>query len=136
MKLVLSLATALLFSLSAFASDIQSPIEIAVTSEAFQPAGDQYYRYNFGSTTRNFPIYADFKLTNHGPAPLLIKRIGISGIDFNAVYNCPATLPPASTCTIHVRFQPWNEGFTTGRLLITTNEGRIIIDFSGWGRGF
>jgi hypothetical protein len=136
MKLVLSLATALLLSLSAFATDNQAPIEISVSPGRVQPFADQYYSYNFGSTTRNFPLYTDFTLTNHGPGPLLIQRITISGIDFNATSNCPATLPPATYCTIRVRFHPWNEGFKTGRLLITTNEGRIIIDMSGWSNRF
>jgi hypothetical protein len=136
MKLVLSLATALLLSLSALAAEIQSPIEITVNPGGIQPFADQYYSYNFGSTALNFPLYTDFTLNNHGPGPLFIQRIAIGGVDFNAVYNCPATLPPASYCTIRVRFQPWREGFSTGRLLITTNEGHIIIDMSGWGRRY
>lgn len=136
MKLVLSLATALLFSLSAFATDIQSPIEITVNPGAAQAQMDQFYSYNFGSTTPNFPLYADFNLSNHGPGPLFIYNIGVAGMDFNAYYNCPSTLPPQMFCTIRVRFQPWNEGFKTGRVLIRTSDGLIQINLSGWGRRY
>lgn len=136
MKLVLSLATALLFSLSALATDVQTPIEITVNPGSAQAQLDQYYSYNFGSTTTNFPLYTDFTLNNHGPGPLLIHSIAIGGMDFNAYYNCPATLPPGMFCTIRVRFQPWNEGFKTGRVVIRTVEGLIQINLSGWARRF
>lgn len=136
MKLVLSLATALLFSLSTLATEIQKPIEITLNPGSAQAQVDQYYSYNFGSTTTNFPLYTDFTLNNHGPGPLFIYNIAIGGIDFNAYYNCPSTMAPQTFCTIRVRFQPWNEGFKTGRLIIRTNDGLIQINLSGWGRRF
>lgn len=135
MKQLLSLAAALLFSLSALAMDSQ-PIELNLRPGSVQAQMDQYYSYNFGSTSVNFPLYVDFTLNNHGPGPLFVQRIGVGGIDFDAFHNCPGTLPPGTFCTIRVRFKPWNEGFKTGRLLIRTSDGLIQIDLAGWGRRF
>lgn len=135
MKFVLSLATTLLLALSAQATTSQ-PIEISVNPGSAQAQGDQYYSYNFGTTQPNRPLYTDFTLTNNGPAPLAIQHIGIAGMDFAAYFNCPSTLPPQSYCTIRVRFDPWNEGYKDGRLVIRTNEGIIQIRLTGWSRRF
>lgn len=131
MKFILSLATTLLLTLSAQAT-ISQPIEITLTPGAVQVQKDQTYSYSFGATPVTMPRYADFKLNNHGPEDLIIDRIGISGIDFDAYFNCPKTLPAGSFCTIRVRFAPWNEGFKTGRLSILTSDGLILVRLDGW----
>lgn len=133
MKLFLSLATTLLFSFSALALP-SAPIELSLSPGSAQNQANQYYSYNFGTTWVRSPTYADFTLTNRGPQDLIIQRIAIGGLDFDAYYNCPQVLRPGIACKIRVRFNPWNEGFKTGTLYIETNEGLIRIDLSGWAR--
>lgn len=134
MKSILALATALLLSLAAHAS-LATPIEMTMNPGAgAQPLANQFYTYDFGTTTLNFPMYADFTLSNHGPAKLTVSGVGIAGVDFNAFHNCPDVMAPNTMCTIRARFSPWAEGFKTGRLLVKTSDGMIQIDLSGWGR--
>jgi hypothetical protein len=135
MKLFLSLATALFFSLSAVAADSMT-MELNLNPGATQVQGNQYLSYNFGSTPIHLPLYANFRLSNSGPMELLVQRIAIAGIDFSAYYNCPRVMAPGTFCTIRVRFNPWNEGFKTGALYINTNDGLIQINLSGWARAF
>lgn len=133
MKFILSLATALLFSLSAPATDAQ-PMELSFSPGLAQAQVDQFYSYSFGATRVGFPLYTDFTLSNRGVVNLAVSSIGIGGIDFDAYHTCPSVLAPGAACTIRVRFSPWNEGFKTGRLVIRTSDGRIQINLSGWGR--
>ncbi|WP_413290293.1 hypothetical protein [Bdellovibrio sp. HCB337] len=132
MKLLLSLATALLLSTSALAMDSQT-VTLEVNSEGVSTLQDQFYSYNFGTTSRHMPRYADFNLTNNGPGDLVIQQIATAGADFSAYHGCPSVLPPNTYCTIRVRFSPWTEGFKAGRLVIFTHTGRMIVNLSGWG---
>lgn len=133
MKLLLSLATALLLSTSALAMDSGAALNLGFSGGGVSAQADQFYSYNFGTTSVNFPRFADFTLTNYGPDPLAVHQIATAGADFDAYHGCPSVLPPNMYCTIRVRFSPWTEGFKTGRLYIMTSSGRIIIDMSGWG---
>lgn len=135
MKLFLSLATTLLLSLSVGATELQS-LELNLTPGNAEIQGNQRYSYNFGTTPVRLPRYVDFTLNNRGPLDLLVQSIRIGGMDFDAYHNCPRSIPPGRFCTIRVTFNPWDEGFKTGWLLIRTNEGLIQIDLMGWGHQF
>jgi len=135
MKIILSLATALLFTLSALAMDSQ-PMELSFSPGLAQAQVDQVYSYSFGTTRVGFPLYTDFTLTNRGVVNLAVNSVGIGGIDFDAYHTCPAVLAPAAVCTIRVRFNPWNEGFKTGRVVIQTSDGMIRINLSGWAQRY
>jgi len=128
MKLVLSLAAAFLFSISAMATDIQSP-----TMEA-NAQSTQVYDYDFGLTNVRMPKHANFDLTNGGPDPLQLFNIAVSGMDFDAFYHCPPTLPVGDTCVIRVRFQPLSQGFKSGMLRVQTNKGMIFVRLTGQAR--
>lgn len=134
LKLILGMATALLLSFSALAADFE-PIPLHLSTENLQTQRDQYYRYNFGTTSLHFPVYQEFNLNNDGPGDLLIYQIAIRAGEFSATHYCPHVLPPRSYCTIRVRFAPRREGFHTSRMYIDTSGGLITMDFSGWGRG-
>lgn len=132
MKLLLSIGTALLLSGSAFAVDAKTMnLEFSPGSATAQM--DQYYSYNFGTTSIRMPRYADFSLNNKGPGELSVHQIAVSGMDYDAYDNCPQVLAPKLSCIIRVRFSPWTEGYKTGRLYIQTDDGRILIDLIGWG---
>lgn len=135
MKLLLSLATALLLSGSAFATakeNASKTLNLDVFPRGVTAQLDQYYSFNFAPTSVTFSRYADLNLNNRGPGNLIVHEIAMAGTDFNAYFNCPRVLPPNTFCTIRVRFNPWFEGFKTGRLYIITHEGRIMVDLSGW----
>jgi opacity protein-like surface antigen len=133
LKFIFSAATALLLSMSASAADLQ-PIPLHFSAEGVTAQRDQYYRFDFGQTQVHFPVYRDFTLNSDGPGDLFVDRIAITAGDYSAVHACPRVLPPRTFCNIRVRFQPWNYGYSTGRMYIDTSAGRITMDFSGWGR--
>jgi len=131
MKLLLSLAATLLFSVSALASDLQGHnIEFFPGTATAQI--DQYYSFNFGATPVRMSRYVDFNLSNRGPGHLGIQQVATTGADFHAYHNCPMYLPPHTYCTLRIGFTPWFEGFKAGRLYAYTSEGRIIINLNGW----
>lgn len=135
-RIILSLATTLLLSLSVQAAT-PPPIQLHLSGgDNVHAQTDQYYRYDFGSTSTNFPVYREFYLRNDGPGDLYVHQIATSGGDFYASHNCPRVLPARTYCNMRVRFQPWNEGFSTGRLYIDTSSGLITMDFTGWGRNY
>ncbi|MBC7370659.1 MAG: hypothetical protein H7326_03785 [Bdellovibrionaceae bacterium] len=137
LKLILSSVTALLMSMTAQAATLTIPTtDLHLSGGTVHAQADQYYRYDFGTTSRNFPVYREFYLRNDGPGDLFVHQIAISGGDYYASYNCPRVLPARTYCTISVRFQPWNEGFSTGRLYIDTSSGLITMNFTGWGRNY
>lgn len=60
-------------------------------------------------------------LNNSGTSDLTVNAIGISG-DFSQTSNCgtlPATIPPYSSCSISVVFNPTAAGTQTGTLTVT-----------------
>jgi hypothetical protein len=127
--------TALLASLSAHAVDSR-PIPLKLSAGQARIQADQYYSYDFGIVPLNNMAYRDFNLTANGPGDLYIQQISITAGDFNAFHNCPAVLPAGGYCSIRVRFMPWYEGYSTGRMGIYTNGGTITMDFTGYGRRY
>jgi hypothetical protein len=135
LKFIMSSATVLLVCFSAQAADSKAT-ELHLAGGTVHSQVDQYYRYDFGSTSRNFPVYRDFYLRNDRPGDLMVHQIAVSGGDFFASHNCPTYLPAGYSCTMRVRFQPWNEGFSTGRMYVDTSSGLITMDFTGYGRNY
>src|SRR5258706_16117397 len=56
-------------------------------------------------------------VTSAGTDPLQLGAITASG-DFSQTNDCPASLAPAATCTIQVKFSPTVGGARTGTLSI------------------
>jgi hypothetical protein len=124
-----NIVVGLLLSLIPLASFAQAQAEV----EMIQPAGDQYYNYNFGSTFVNSTKYVDFTVTSTGDEPLQLKELGIAGAAFNAYTNCPDSLPPGQKCTVRARFWPSDKRSYTGRLYLIFAHGRSIINLYGRG---
>jgi len=59
-------------------------------------------------------------LTNAGSATLIVGNIQING-DFAQTNNCPAALPPTSSCTFSITFTPTASGARTTTLTINDN---------------
>lgn len=59
-------------------------------------------------------------LTNSGDLTLNISGIQVTG-DFGQNNNCPAQLPPGSSCTINVTFSPAVSGTRSGTLTVDDN---------------
>ena len=65
-----------------------------------------------------------FTLTNSGTAPLAISSITLSDpVNYNLTNSCGPTLPPSTSCTFTVTFQPQTTGALPGSLTITDNSG-------------
>jgi len=61
-------------------------------------------------------------LTNSGPVPLNLSRIGLTGAnaaDFEEKNNCGRSLNPAGACVIEIAFSPKGEGRRNASLTIT-----------------
>jgi len=62
-------------------------------------------------------------LTNRGNAALTVTNVSITGTpatgSFTQSNNCPASLPPAGSCTINVSFTASASGASTGNLTVT-----------------
>jgi outer membrane protein assembly factor BamB len=67
-----------------------------------------------GTSSPSTPI----TLTNNMSSPLAISSISITG-QYSQTNSCPASLPPAATCTINVVFSPQTTGETDGNLAVT-----------------
>lgn len=85
-----------------------------------------------GSQLTNHTSSAQTVTLTAGINPLQISSISVSG-DFAQTNNCPASLAPATTCSIQVTFTPLSSGAETGALTITSNEGSLTASLSGSG---
>ena len=103
-----------------------SPQTIAVTStvtavELF-PTSVNFGEQKAGRVNQRHSI----TLTNTGSTLLSIRGIGIVGnnlSDFIATTTCDSSVPPASTCTIDVRFAPTATGYRTASLRVRHDGG-------------
>ncbi len=135
LKIICNTAIAMLLTLPASASSSATDVvSLQVASGNISPLRDQYYQFDFGTTYANSPVYRDFNLNNSGPGDLAIYQMTITSGDFSAVHYCPQILYPRSYCVIRIRFLPWNEGISRGRMQIETSSGLITMDLTGWGR--
>jgi sugar lactone lactonase YvrE len=73
-------------------------------------------------------------ISNTGGAPLELGGFSTQG-DFTEADNCGASVAPASTCTLTVKFAPTALGHRTGTLTITDNAGggsqRVSLEGDG-----
>jgi Beta-propeller repeat len=76
-------------------------------------------------------------LANTGNMVLAISSIQVSG-DYGQTNNCPASLPAASSCLIHVVFTPTVAGVRSGAVTIRTNAAGSpqTVGLSGTGSDF
>ncbi|QDK44325.1 hypothetical protein DOM22_03715 [Bdellovibrio sp. ZAP7] len=125
-----SMFVGLLLSLLPLASLAQAHAEF----EMIEPAGDQYYNYNFGSTFVNSRKYVDFTVTSVGDEPLELKKLAIAGgFVFDAQTNCPDSLPVGQKCTVRTFFWPREKKLYSGRLYMVFAHGRSIVNLAGRG---
>jgi hypothetical protein len=72
------------------------------------------------------------KLTNTGTAALTGISITVLG-DFNQTNTCAATLAPAATCIVSVKYAPTVAGAETGTLAVSDNLGAQSVSLTGTG---
>jgi hypothetical protein len=72
-------------------------------------------------------------VSNTGTAPLTGIAPSSSSADFPITDNCPATLQPAATCTVGVRFDPTASGARTGTLTVATDVADRTVSLAGRG---
>jgi len=74
-------------------------------------------------------------LTNIGGAPLKIRKITTSNVNFSQTNNCPSKLPVNGQCTINVTFDPEKINKVKGTLTIRDNApgGPQTVPLSGVG---
>jgi Abnormal spindle-like microcephaly-assoc'd, ASPM-SPD-2-Hydin len=80
-------------------------------------------------------------LKNGGSLPMTVTSIQITGADssdFRQSSNCPATLPPTSSCVINVSFEPTTSGTRNGVLSITDSAINTpqTVPLTGMGQDF
>lgn len=78
------------------------------------------------------------ELANPGTVPLALLALGTTG-PFQAVHDCPASLPGGASCTAQVSFVPDSvgDGLLTGRLEVATDApgGPLRVPLEGRGVG-
>lgn len=145
-KIVTMLATTMMFSMTALATEVastestanaptteQAPVlEMQVTPGE---AGllDSSYSYNFGRVPVGRTAWANFTLRNTGWRNMWIRNSYMMGNEFAASNNCPRVLAPRMSCRYQIRYSPWHEGQSHGVLRINTDGGRIMLHLYGWG---
>lgn len=130
MKSLLSLATVLLFSFSAFATDMDN-VTLEMSSEEASLLASQNLSYNYQTTKVHKPVYAKFTLTNNGKIPIMIHKIAVVGVDFAGFYACPSVMPAFAKCSVVTVFDPWSAGLKTGEIYIFGLDGVMTIHLSG-----
>ena len=114
-------------------------VPILLVTPASLAFGSQIYRSTSGSQT--VTIKNDGA---PGAGPLAISSIGITSTDATGVppdfaisaSTCGATLAPAATCTVSVRFTPTIVGARTGQLTIVSNapaNASVSVPLTGTG---
>jgi len=99
------------------------------------------FSHNFGKTGVNVPASMGFTVVNRGVANLTIGNIDISGPDSSHFFiqndTCSESfVPPLSTCTLEVVFQPASTGPKSADLSITSNDPDMpILDAPLTGKG-
>lgn len=85
-------------------------------------------RFNFGTVVVGRPVEAELLLTNHGGLSLVVTRIRLDGPDaalFTAE-GCIGRLPPSTSCTLSVGFEPQVPTGQRSVTLIAEAEGGIV----------
>lgn len=93
---------------------------------------------DFGSVLLGQSSQAQVLLTNTGNAPLLFAQPPqLSGAAFSSTTSCAASLAPASSCLVQVRFTPLQVGTLSGTLSIVSNDANSPagVSLSGVGLG-
>jgi hypothetical protein len=76
-------------------------------------------------------------ITNHGPAPLHVERVGFTGAGQSSYIvdasDCVAPVAPAGTCSVVVRFAPSAPGVLDATMNIETDGGSPAVDLTGTG---
>jgi len=77
----------------------------------------------------------DATLTNRGPAPFFISKIGVVG-NFSQTNNCGTSLASGSSCTIAVTFNPQDSLTSLGNLAVVLDDpdSLLTLRLSGKGR--
>lgn len=133
MKSLMTLICACLLATGAMASQ-QVEIQVQAKTGDVQVNAVDYYSYYFGRVWLNTSSYASYKLTNTGTTPLTFQRATISGIDYSATHSCTGVLEPNAACRFDIRFNPFWEGYRTGRFVLSFVEDLdIVVDVSGEG---
>jgi uncharacterized repeat protein (TIGR01451 family) len=116
-----------------------SPQTIALTGTGIQPAvtlspaslafGNQF--------VGNVGLPQNFSVTNSGTSPLNISSV-VASSSYGDSVGCTSPIPPGSTCSISVFFDPASSGSITGTLTITDDApgSPHTVTLSGTGQDF
>ena len=88
----------------------------AVPLVVLTPSSLSFARQAMGTTS----VALKVRVSNSGSKALSITSIVASG-DFAQTNDCPATVPPAGSCTLSVTFTPTATGTRTGAITVTDN---------------
>ena len=100
---------------------LQRPINGTGTALALSPTVITYPNQTVGTTS----AYQALTLTNAGPVALTLNSITLGGANptsFTIVKLCGATLAPAGTCTVRVRFAPKATGLQSASLIVNSSD--------------
>lgn len=80
------------------------------------------------------PTVQRVTLSNNGQATLTFTSITISGANFTLANQCPASLPPGSSCDVLITFSAPDIGLYNGSLTVVTNApgGSRVIPIRGF----
>jgi hypothetical protein len=94
---------------------------IATVAEV-QPGSLKFGTQKVGTKSTPQPV----TLTNTGDTAMSVTQITVYELnytDFLETNNCPSSLPPKSSCTINVTFDPVKKGARTAALYVTDSGG-------------
>ena len=74
-------------------------------------------------------------VSNTGSQNLNVSSIVTTGVSFTSTNDCPASLSPASSCTISIQFTPTARGTRSGAITIDSSaaDSPHIVSLSGLG---
>ncbi len=122
----LLLICSLLLALPVFAAEkVEGNIELS------SEKGVERHYYYFGMVPVNSWSTITYRVTNTGSTPLNALRATIGGANYRASTNC-RTLQPGERCSFRIDYQPFFEGYHTGRFQLTFDQdSTIVVDVSG-----
>lgn len=123
----LLLVCSLFLALPVLANSTNVTGDIELSSEK----GVERHYYYFG--TQRVYSYSSiaYRVTNTGTTPLNMLRATIGGANYRASTNC-RTLMPGERCSFRIEYNPFFEGYHTGRFLLTFDQdSQIMVDVSG-----
>ncbi len=143
MKKVLLISVLALGSIATFAQSKKAPVKASGAATATAPAATstaapakgttisfEKTNYDFGSIPQGTPVEAEFKFTNTGKEPLVLKRVSAS-CGCTTPYYTQEPVAPGKTGIIKATYNAAATGGFNKPVTVEYNDGSIQLTLSG-----